>query len=133
MPNDINRVQKRFREWRANRGSVRSKTPIELIEAALALARRHGDKRVLEALELSAGSLWNWRQAKVKSRKLNETGDEPEKIRFVEIKPASQGVAGSLRIELARGNGQLMRVEGLSVPEVREVAEFFLSVRGGEL
>jgi hypothetical protein len=93
---------------------------------------------VLEALELSSASLWNWRRTRSRLRQRTRSRAKaarrrPKKFQFIEVKAEGAVTSlGELQVELDLGDGKRMRVEGLSMPQVRELAEGFLPARGSE-
>ena len=130
---NFDQTREALRQWR--RKSGRRPIPIEIRHSIMALAKKRGDKFVIDELGISSSSLWHWKREsteKVNSAKNRVKKCRERVVKFVEIAGVGPGsTASAIQILFERADGNRMRVEGaVSLSEVGQLVNKFLSSAG---
>lgn len=107
-PSPLDRVHRRFEDWRRTR-QRRSRIPEGLWALALEAARVHGLHQTARTLRLNHTAL---------KQRLCAADGPAARAPFVELVPSAGGPACTLELETARGAKLRLQLQGITPPEL---------------
>jgi hypothetical protein len=103
-------VQVDFQQWRQNKPRLRSRTPDELRQKALALLADHRSSQVQKALGITDGMLKAWA-----GKTTHRRGSEPQPIEFVVLRAEPEPACSAtepMKLDFTRPNGDHWSLQG---------------------